>query len=69
MLPGSPLPPSLQIAAASRRESACANEEEYAQKHGRVVQLPRTKRARKLVFLGSLVLIAVPILLILLRTV
>jgi hypothetical protein len=59
--------PGLHIAAMDKRESARENEEEYAQKYGRVVQLHRVKHPKRLVFLGGLVLIAIPILLMLLH--
>jgi hypothetical protein len=63
------LPPGLHIAAMERRESACENEEEYAQKFGRVVDLRRVKHRKRLVLLGGLILVAIPILLVLLRAV
>lgn len=55
MLPGSILPPSL-IVAMNHHESACENEEEYGQKYGRVMY-------RK--WLGSLIMVALVILLVL----
>jgi hypothetical protein len=62
MLPGSILPPGLQIASIDNRESACENEEEYAQKYGQVVNLRRTMHSKWLV---SLIVVAVVILLVL----
>jgi hypothetical protein len=69
MLPGSMLPPGLHIAAMDKRDSACENEEEYAQKFGRVVQLQRVKPRKHLVLLGGLLLVAIPVILMLLRAV
>lgn len=62
MLPGSMQTPSLQIAAMNRHESACENEEEYAQKYGRVVHIGPTMFSK---WVGSLIVVAVVILLIL----
>lgn len=62
MLPGSILTPGLQIAAMDRRESACKNEEEYAQKYGRVVHLRPIMHSK---WLGSLIVVAIITLLML----
>jgi hypothetical protein len=51
MLPGSILPTSLQIAAMDSHQSACENEEEYAQKYGRAVRRFTSGRSKYLPFL------------------
>lgn len=64
MLPGSILPTSLQIAMTDSRRSACENEEEYAQKYGRIAHLPTAGRSRRLVLTGVPVLIIFAVLLL-----
>lgn len=58
MLPNPMLPPGLQIAASDRRESACDNEEEYAQKYGRVVDRRQIMRQAGWKLRGRMIAIA-----------
>lgn len=55
MLPNPMLPPGLQIAASDRREAACENEEEYAQKYGRVVDHRRIIRRGRMIAIALLI--------------
>jgi hypothetical protein len=64
MLPGSILSPGLQIAAMDSHKSACENEEEYAQKYGRVAHLSASGRSKWLVLTVVPVLIIFAVLLL-----
>jgi hypothetical protein len=64
MFPGSTLSTSLQIAAADIHKSACENEEEYAQKYGRVVHLSDSGHSKLLVLVSPLALSIYAILLV-----
>jgi hypothetical protein len=60
MLPGSMLPPGLQVAASDSRKTVCENEEEYAQKYGRVLDRQRIRKHNRLRgLMGATVVIAI----------
>ena len=60
MLPGSMLPPGVQLAATDRRGAPADDEESLAQRHGHVVHMPRTETPRRAALVGSpLILILV----------
>jgi hypothetical protein len=58
MLPGSILPPGLQVAASDSRKTFCENEEEYAQKYGRVVDRRQIMRQAGWKLRGRMIAIA-----------
>lgn len=64
MLPGSMLPPGVQLAASDRREVAYDNDEEFAQKYGRMVRINRLEKPKRLA-LVRIPLLSIVILLVL----
>ena len=65
MFPGSMLPPGAQLAAMDHGKASYDNEEDFAQRHGRLVDLAKPGNPKRLALLGTPAIVTVIVLLLL----